>query len=134
MPASTPQIRSAAQEDLGPAALRTAFRIAERWQLSADEQMTLLGITSPSTYYKWRKTPPKRLAPDLLERISYLFGIYKALHILLPDPARADSWLRRPNTNALYGGRTPLERMLSGHVADLYQVRAHLDAERGGWY
>lgn len=134
MPTSAPSVRSAAREDLGPATLRTWFQIAERWGLSADEQMTLLGIVSPSTYYKWRKAPPNRLSPDLLERISYLFGIYKALQILLPDKMIADGWLRRPNTNPLFGGRAPLERMLSGYVADLYVVRAHLDAERGGWY
>ena len=134
MPAPATRTRTAAGESLGPPALRTVFRIAERWGLSVEEQMMLLGITSPSTFYKWRKTPPAKLSPDLLERISYLFGIYKALQILLPEKMLADSWLRRPNTNPLFGGRPPLERMLSGHVADLYLVRRHLDAERGGWY
>jgi hypothetical protein len=125
-------LRETARKELGPAALRTIWKIAEAWDLSAEQQMTLLGITSPSTYYKWRKDPPRKLAPDLLERISYLFGIYKALHILLPDEALADEWLRRPNTNALFGGAPPLERMLTGHVADLYVVRRYLDGERGG--
>jgi uncharacterized protein (DUF2384 family) len=134
MHAPASRLRSAAQDDLGPAALRTVFRIAERWSLSADQQMVLLGLTSPSTYYKWRKSPPRKLSPDLLERISYLFGIYKALQVLLPDPALADSWIHRPNSNLLFGGRPPVERMLSGHVADLYLIRRHLDAERGGWY
>jgi len=126
-------LRAAAGEDLGPAALRTVFRIAERWGLTADQQMALLGMTSASTYYKWKKEPPRKLSPDLLERISYLFGIFKALQILLPERALADGWLHRPNTNPLFGGRPPLERMLSGHVADLYLVRQYLDAERGGW-
>jgi uncharacterized protein (DUF2384 family) len=128
-----PLIRTAAERNLGPAGLTTFFRIAELWELTADQQMTLLGITSPSTYYKWKKTPPRRLSPDMLERISYLFGIYKALQILLPNERQADTWVRRPNTNALFGGRPPLERMLSGQVADLYVVRRHLDAARGGW-
>jgi hypothetical protein len=116
----------------GPA-FRTFFRIAELWGLSPDEQMTLLGIPSRSTYYKWRHDPPARLSPDLLERLSYLFGIYKDLQVLLPDPAAADSWLRKPNAAPVFGGRSALERMLSGHVADLYVVRQYLDAERGGW-
>lgn len=123
-----------AEEDLGPPALRTVFRIAERWGLSAEEQMTLLGVSAPSTFYKWRRDPPRRVAPDLLERLSYLLGIYKALHILLPDRDLADGWLCTPNAHPLFGGRTPLERMLSGRVADLFVVRRHLDAERGGWY
>lgn len=114
-------------------AFRTFFRIAERWRLSADEQMTLLGIPSRSTYYKWRHEPPARLSPDLLERLSYLFGIYKDLQVLLPEPAAADAWVRKPNGAPLFGGRSALERMLSGHVADLYVVRQYLDAERGGW-
>jgi uncharacterized protein (DUF2384 family) len=127
------RIREASGKELGAAGLRTFFRIAELWELSAEESMTLLGITSPSTYYKWRKAPPRRISPDMLERISYILGIYKSLQILLPNERQADTWVRRPNTNPLYGGRPPLERMLSGQVADLYVVRRHLDAERGGW-
>ena len=116
----------------GPA-FRTFFRIAEQWRLSADEQMTLLGIPSRSTYYKWRHEPPARLSPDLLERLSYLFGIYKDLQVLLPEPEAADAWVRKPNAAPPFSGRSALERMLSGHVADLYVVREYLDAERGGW-
>ena len=85
--------------------------------------MTLLGLTSRSTYYKWRHEPPRKLAPDLLERLSYLFGIYKSLQVLLPDPAAADAWIRKPNRAAPFGGRSALDRMLSGQVADLYEVR-----------
>jgi hypothetical protein len=131
MSAAPRPIEQAARRPLGGAAFRTFGRIAEAWKLSADEQRTLLGIPSTSTFYKWKKDPPARLAPDLLERFSYLFGIYKALHILLNEPL-ADDWLRRENTNPLFGGRTPLDRMLTGHVADLYVVRQYLDAERGG--
>lgn len=120
-------------QNAGGAAFRTFFRIADAWNLSADEQMTLLGLTSRSTYYKWRNEPPKRLTPDLLERLSYLFGIYKDLQVLLPDPRAADAWIRKPNTAPLFNGQSALDRLLSGHVADLYVVRKYLDAERGGW-
>ena len=120
-------------EIAGGAAFRTFFRIADHWKLSPDEQMTLLGLTSRSTYYKWRNDPPKRLTPDLLERLSYLFGIYKDLQVLLPDPRAADAWIRKPNMAPLFNGRSALDRLLSGHVADLYVVRKYLDAERGGW-
>jgi hypothetical protein len=133
MRAHAPQTQPLTPERIAGAGLRTFFRIAERWHLSAEEQMTLLGVTSPSTYYKWKSRGTTRLAKDTLERLSYLFGIYKDLQVLLPNEQLADSWLRRPNSHPLYGGRTPLERMLSGHVADLYVVRQHLDAERGGW-
>jgi len=75
------------------------------------------------------------LAPldrHLLERLSHLFGIYSALHILFPVAARADGWIRKANAAPLFGGHPALERMLGGQVADLYVVRQYLDAQRGG--
>jgi len=116
----------------GPA-LRTFFRIAELWNLSADEQMTLLGITARSTFFKWKKDADAILPKDTLERISYVLGIYKALQILLPDEKAADAWVKRTNEAPLFGGRSALDRMLSGQVADLFVVRQYLDAQRGGW-
>lgn len=113
--------------------LRTFFRIAEQWGLSVEEQMKLLGLAARSTYFKWKKDPNVTLSRDTLERISYILGIYKALQILLPDPRAADEWVKRPNTAAPFGGRSALDRMLSGQVADLFIVRQYLDAQRGGW-
>lgn len=113
--------------------LRTFFRIAEQWGLSVEEQMRLLGLAARSTYFKWKKDPNVTLSRDTLERISYILGIYKALQILLPDPRAADEWVKRPNTAAPFGGRSALDRMLSGQVADLFIVRQYLDAQRGGW-
>jgi uncharacterized protein (DUF2384 family) len=121
------------REEMSGAALRTFFNIAELWGLSVEEQKTLLGIPSSSTYYKWKKDTRVTLSPDTLERISYILGIYKALQILLADTQAADTWIRRPNTAPLFGGKSALERMLSGNVSDLYVVRQYLDAQRGGW-
>src|SRR2546421_12043652 len=122
--------RDASQEAVAAAAagLRAFGKIAQLWSLSIPEQLALLGIASRSTYFKWRKEPHPKLPPDTLERLSYLLGIYKALQLLLPDPHAADEWVRRPNDAPLFGGKSALERMLSGHVADLYIVRQYLDA------
>lgn len=116
----------------GPA-LRTFFRIADLWSLPVDGQMRLLGVTARSTFFKWKKNPNTALPKDTLERISYIVGIYKALQILLPDEKAADEWVKRPNSAPLFGGRSALDRMLSGQVADLFLVRQYLDAQRGGW-
>jgi len=129
------QARSAAGVDrkgLSGPALRTFFRIADLWELSVEEQMTLLGVTARSTFFKWKKDPNTLLPKDTLERISYILGVYKALQTLLPDEKAADAWVKRPNDASLFGGRSALERMLSGHVADLFVVRQYLDAQRGG--
>jgi hypothetical protein len=114
------------------AALRTFFNIAKAWGLSATDEQRLLGVQR-STVYAWRAGDyPARLDVDTLERLSYIFGIYSALQVLFPIPERADAWVRRPNTAALFGGDSALSRMLGGRVADLFQVRQYLDAVRGG--
>lgn len=96
-------------------------------------QLTLLGNPPRSTFYKWKKEPESaRLGRDTLERISYILGIYKALQILLPEPEVADNWIHKPNSASIFGGKSALQRMLSGNVADLYVVRQYLDAMRGG--
>src|ERR1700756_4366932 len=115
----------------GGAGLRAFMKIAQLWRLSISEQLALLGITSRSTYFKWRKEPQPKLPRDTLERLSYLLGIYKALQLLLPDTRAADEWIRRPNDAPQFGGKSALERMLSGNVVDLYVVRQYLDAQRG---
>jgi Protein of unknown function (DUF2384) len=127
--ASSPTDRTALS---GPA-LRTFFRIAARWGLSVDEQKTLLGAASLSTFYKWKRGPQVTLPPDTLERISYILGTYKTLQILLPNEQAADAWVRRPNHAPPFGGKSALERMLSGHVSDLYVVWQYLDAQRSSW-
>ena len=133
MPAQARLAVATDRKGLSGPALRTFLRIADLWELTVDEQMTLLGVTARSTFFKWKKDPNATLPKDTLERISYILGIYKALQILLPDEKAADEWVRRPNAASLFGGQSALDRMLSGQVGDLFVVRQYLDAQRGGW-
>lgn len=113
------------------AALRTFWRLAEAWKLTTAEQIALLGVAR-TTLYQWKQGKVGPLDRHILERLSYLFGIYAALQILLPVPQRANEWIRKPNTAPFLAGSSALERMLGGQVADLFVVRQYLDAERGG--
>jgi hypothetical protein len=120
--------------DMSAAGLRAFFNIAHDWGLSTEEQMVLLGAPGRSTFFKWKSAPGTAdLKRDTLERLSYILGIYKALQVLLPSTAAADAWVKKPNTAPLFGGRSALDRMLGGNVADLLAVRQYLDARRGGW-
>ncbi|MDR6472097.1 hypothetical protein J2777_005838 [Paraburkholderia graminis] len=119
---------------MSAAGLRAFFNIARDWDLSADEQIVLLGSPGRSTFFKWKQAPETaRLGRDTLERLSLLLGIYKALQILLPQPSAADNWVKRPNSAPPFGGRRALDRMLAGNISDLVAVRQYLDAMRGGW-
>jgi len=134
---ATPARRPGAEPSLtemSAAGLRAFFNIARDWDLSIDEQIVLLGSPGRSTFFKWKQSPQSaRLGRDTLERLSLLLGIYKALQILLPQPAAADTWVKRPNSAPPFGGRRALDRMLAGNISDLVAVRQYLDAMRGGW-
>ncbi len=122
------------QEAMAAAGLRAFFNIARDWNLSVDEQLTLLGSPGRSTMFKWRADPASARVPrDTLERLSYIVGIYKSLQILLPRHEAADSWVRKPNAAPLSDGGRALDRMLGGNVSDLVAVRQYLDDVRGGW-
>jgi hypothetical protein len=112
-------------------ALRTFWRLADAWEIGASEQAVLLGV-GRTTLYQWKQGKVGSLDRHQLERLSYLFGIYAALQILFPIARRANEWLRKPNAAPIFGGRSALERMLGGRVADLFVVRQYLDAQRGG--
>lgn len=117
------------RKDLTGPALRTFFRIADAWRLKEQQQMRLLGLDNRSTFQSWKRGAVAAIPKDALERISYVLGIYKGLQILLPRSA--DDWIHKANTNPLFGGRSALERMTTGNVADLYVVRQYIDAQRG---
>jgi hypothetical protein len=118
-------------DELGSAALTAFFNITAAWQLGAEEERVLLGSPPRSTFFKWKSERSARLSADTLERISYVMGIYKALHILLPTTEMADAWVKKPNRAPGFGGKSALEKMLAGRVVDLADVRRYLDAQRG---
>ena len=118
------------RERLSQSAVDGFFAIVDKWQISTERAGELLGGMPRSTVYKL-KTAASTLSQDELTRISYIVGIFKALHILLPDEA-ADQWMTRPNDNFLFGGQSPLEFVVKAGIPGLQQVRSLLDAARGG--
>lgn len=124
-------VADSSPRDLSGPGLRTFFRITDAWGLTADQERRLLGNPGRSTFFRWKAGQHGSLTHDVLERISYVLGIYKALHILLPSRSHADGWVQRPNTAPLFGGGSALDRMLGGQVSDLFVVRQYLDAQRG---
>lgn len=119
--------------DIVGAGLRAFFQIADTWQISHDQAMVLLGQPARSTYFKWRKgeVKGKPHALDLVTRISYVLGIFKALEVIYQRPEHADRWVTQPNL--AFGGQSALERMMGGQITDLATVRDYLDSVRGGW-
>lgn len=110
-------------------ALRTFFKLAEEWQLSEFQQCVLLGQPASSEMKAWQRGEIASANAETLERISHLLGIYRAINLLLQDAARARDWLHAPNNAPLFGGRSALDMLLSGDLADFATVRAYLNAQ-----
>ena len=117
---------------LTPAAVGAAVRLAEIWQLSNAEICALLGDVSERTWFRIKKGVwSGRLSQAAQTRISALLGIFKGLQQLFSSPLR-DEWVRLPNKGPLYGGRRPLDAMITGGIPKMLEVRRHIDALCGG--
>jgi hypothetical protein len=105
--------------------------MVDRWAIRDEDARSLLGGVSNGPYYKWKREPPKALDADVLTRISYLVGIFKALNFLYGEKL-ADEWIGLPNLNRIFGGVSPLSYMMKGGIPAIQTVRRLLDARRGG--
>lgn len=120
------------RERLSGSAIKAFFNIMERWRIRDEDAKALLGGVSNGPFYEMKKHPGERvLDADKLLRVSYLVGIFKALTILHAQPL-ADDWVSLPNSNRLFGGRSPLRYLCQGGTPALQTVRRLLDARRGG--
>lgn len=111
---------------------RMVVQLLERWQLSAVDQATLLGLSanSRSTVARYRRGEPLADSPDLLARAGHLLGIHKALRLLFPhDLDLAYRWVSAPNRR--FGGEAPLALMRRHGYEGILAVRRYLDFERG---
>lgn len=114
-------------------ALPVVFRILDKWQCNTDEQLTLLGISSRSTLNKYKESSGGiRLGADLQERMSYILNIHKSLRLLFSLDESIYGWVRKPNSHPFFAGRSAMDVMQGGRVADLYEVATRLHAWRGG--
>lgn len=104
-------------------------RLSELWGLTPVEQAILLGASSPEQCSGWLDGDVEDAGEELLYRLSYMLGIYKALQMLGADTDGGRRWLRGANQSAAFDGASPLDRMLRGEFGDLAAVREYLDAQ-----
>lgn len=117
--------------DLAGPALRAFMRIASAWELTEHEQSAVLGTPRgvALALLEIDGDSTDDFSLETLERVSYVLGIYHALHILFPNQHQADGWIRRPNTSAPFKGSTAISLMCSGSLNDLAIVREYLDGQ-----
>lgn len=122
---------AAARERLSPPALKAFFNIMARWKVRDEDARALLGGVTNGPFYEMKRNPDRVLEVDRLTRVSYLIGVFKALHIL-HGRGIADEWVHLANRHPVFGGRAPLAYMIHGGLPAMQTVRRLLDARRAG--
>lgn len=112
-----------------------AFRhITSAWELSANDQVKLLGQSSRSTYYRWlrkQRSGERLVIPqDVLMRISAVLNIHRNLVELFPIKEEALIWLRGKHFGQVFGGRAPLAVLLEDGDRGLEVVARYLHSWR----
>lgn len=110
-------------------ALSAVFEISKAWNLSEDEEATILNQPDREALRAWKDESRPEIGEETKLRMSYVLGIFRAINTLLPVPELADAWMRKPNDAPIFGGRSALDRMTDGQIEDLKIVRQYLDAE-----
>lgn len=115
-------------DSMADVGLRTFFKIARLWKLTPEQEAMLLGLQSKDSLTDLSDSGfLKPLGPETIIRISYVLGIYKQLNTLLPIPANADDWLKKPNSAKLFNGTSALEFSLKDPDKHLPLLLAYLN-------
>jgi hypothetical protein len=128
---------AASLEDFDAAERRELAKVIgalfERWQLDAEAQTNLLGLSPSSRKLLPRYRRGEAALPagrDVRDRVGYLLGIHKGLRLLFPrNEALRFDWVHR--RNAMLEGRTPLDVMTGEGLIGIARVARLIDFQRG---
>lgn len=109
--------------------LRGFTQIAKAWGLSDTEASAVLNRSLDDAFAQVAAGKLDEGWPETFQRLSYVLGIYKALHILFPSAQQANGWVRRPNNGVRFKGGTALDLMCTSRLNDLAAVREYLEAQ-----
>lgn len=131
---ATPGRREALYSRENRADLAAALlRLFDHWQLTTDQQLTLLGYSrgSRATLKRLREGGPLPASRDALDRAGHLLGIHKSLRLIYPEnPGARHGWITSRNRD--FGDRSPLSVIEDHGLPGLLMVRTYLDHARGG--
>lgn len=105
-------------------------KICERWGLSKQDQVVLLGYAGNELMAEPVLRNRVRPSQDVLDRTGYLVSISVGLRALFRNSLQEElNWLNR--ANAKFQGRSPLQTMLTGKMIDVIKTFDLVEYERG---
>lgn len=131
MPPVTPSTSHKRDLQIAQVALKGFRRITHEWECIEAERRALLGSVIPETLENEAGLPEVPLSGEVLERISLLLGIYKALQELYPNHERANRRIRLATSEPPFDGVSAMAFMTRGDIEHLAQTRRYFDAKLG---
>jgi hypothetical protein len=127
------QVPDLADEPTRKDLARVIAALFEKWGLSAEVQLSLLGMSPESRKLLAQYRRGERALPnsrDTLDRAGYLLGIHKGLRLLFPeDEGLRFGWVAR--RNKMLDERTPLAVMVEDGMLGLMRIARFVDFLRG---
>lgn len=124
VPSFEPHIYDPVQQRsiLASGLIEVFVKTCQRWRLSEEEQMTLLGYPDAPVFFKHLKSGhAPLLSQDTKDRVGYILDISLGLGALYNESQEAElSWLQKRRRQ--FEGRSAMEYMLRGKLIHLITV------------
>jgi hypothetical protein len=107
---------------------KMVMNLFDHWNLSTEDQASLLGIASSNraALMRYRKGEPVGTSRDQYERVGHLLAIHRNLRALFPENRDlAYRWVSL--RNKAFDNHTPVEVIREKGFAGLLMVRSYLD-------
>lgn len=114
--------------------LRTAITILTGWKASPSQIQKILGISRYALDQANARNAPAKLDGEQLERISIVLNIHAALRTLFENPANLYEFMARPNGNAFFDGRAPLDVIAEDGMQGLVETHRHIEGLLNGMW
>ncbi|GAA5135444.1 MbcA/ParS/Xre antitoxin family protein [Thalassotalea piscium] len=129
---SSQVIENTAIDNINAAGLKAVLNIFKKWECSNEQIQKILSV-SRAALHNYKHNPEKaKLTADQLERISYILNIHATLRTVFSNPENQYGFMKMPNNNPYFNGKTPLALIATGKFGILYEVFKRIDTMRGG--
>lgn len=117
------------------AGLRLFFNLAQRWEITKEQQAAIIEAPDATSIDLWRKkmdeNKPLELPVKTIQALSLIAGIRKSVEQLYPQD-RWDEYMKSPN--ASLDMRSPLDIMEEDGTMGVKCVKEYLESAAGSHY
>lgn len=119
--------------DMGDATstFQSLRRLSDVWHIDSSSMDAILGLSN-GTFESLSSSSQAALPPEALEAAEALLHIRTVLHMLHAAPLAAE-WMNYPNSNRIFGGKSPIDTLRQGGPPAVSEVLSLLEGRLQGY-